>query len=94
MSMERPVVRMFTGDLGTVRWETTVAGARGLEFKVSGPERWGVSSLFPDPMELVQYQSEYERYLIESGFKVSMVNERRAGCDRRRAPRPCIDRRR
>jgi hypothetical protein len=85
---------MFTSDLGTVRWETTIAESRGLEFKVCGPDKWGVSSLFPNPMELVQYQSEYERYLIDSGFSVSMVNERRVGNDRRRAPRPGRDRRR
>jgi len=94
MSIDRPVVRMFTSDLGTVRWETTIAGTQGLEFKVTGPEKWGARSLFPNPMELVQYQSEYERYLIESGFSVSMVNERRVGQDRRRAPRPGPERRR
>jgi hypothetical protein len=92
--MERPVIRMFTSDLGTVRWETTISGTDGLEFRVCGPEKWGVSSLFPDPMALVQYQSEYERYLIDSGFSVSLVNERRTSPDRRRKPRATGERRR
>ncbi|MGH9673099.1 MAG: hypothetical protein ACRD44_07950 [Bryobacteraceae bacterium] len=71
-----------------------IAGEQGLEFRVSGPEKWGVSSLFPNPMELVQYQSEYERYLIDSGFTVSMVNERRRSGDRRKTARPSPERRR
>jgi hypothetical protein len=92
-SME-PVVRMFTSDAGTVRWETSIAGAFGLEFKVSGPDNWCNSSYFADPMALVRFQAEYERFLRASGFEVSLVNDRRWRSERRHVARPADDRRR
>ncbi|HLG60282.1 MAG TPA: hypothetical protein VI485_33375 [Vicinamibacterales bacterium] len=92
-SME-PLIRMFTGDAGTVRWETSIAGVYGLEFKVSGPDDWRTSSLFADPMALRKYQEEYERFLRESGYDVSLVNDRRWRAERRERPRTGQDRRR
>jgi len=89
-----PAIRMFTSDLGTVRWETRIAGVEGLEFRVSGPDAWSASSLFPDPMALLRYQSEYERFLRASGYSVSLVNDRRVRAARRQRPRPGQDRRR
>jgi len=77
------VVRLFTSHLGTVRWETSVAGDQGLEFKVSGPLQWSTSSVFPDAMSLMRHQSEYERFLLDNGYKVSHVEERRRRPDRR-----------
>jgi hypothetical protein len=88
------VVRLFTSHLGTVRWETSVAGEHGLEFKVSGPLAWSTSSIFPDAMSLMRHQSEYERFLLDNGYKVSHVEERRRRPDRRRHPRDDSDRRR
>ena len=89
-----PVVRMFTSDSGTVRWVTTVAGTEGLEFSVSGPDSWRNTSLFTDPMALMRYQAEYERFLRASGYSVSLVNDRRWRAERRAVPRPDAERRR
>jgi hypothetical protein len=89
-----PVIRMFTSDSGTVRWVTTMAGADGLEFSVSGPDTWRNSSFFKDPMALVRFQAEYERFLRQSGYSVSLVNDRRWRAERRCLPRPSEDRRR
>ena len=92
VSME-PVIRMFTSDAGTVRWVTTMAGAEGLEFSVSGPETWRNSSLFTDPMALLRFQTEYERFLRASGYEVSLVADRRWRGERRERPRDGADRR-
>jgi hypothetical protein len=90
-----PVIRMFTSDAGTVRWVTTTAGANGLEFSVSGPDAWRNSSRFEDPMALVRFQAEYERFLRDNGFCLSLVANRRWRGERRAAPRPgSADRRR
>jgi hypothetical protein len=89
-----PVVRMFTSDAGTVRWITTMAGTEGLEFSVSGPDSWRNSSLFRDPMALVRFQAEYERFLRANGYSVSLVNDRRRRGERRAVPRPSEERRR
>lgn len=88
------VVRLFTSHLGTVRWETNVAGEQGLEFKVCGPLAWSTASFFPDAMSLMRHQSEYERFLLDNGYKVSQIDERRRRPDRRRYPRGESDRRR
>jgi len=82
-----PVIRMFTSDVGTVRWSTTMAGTEGLEFSVSGPDSWRNSSLFRDPIALVRFQAEYERFLRASGYSVSPVNDRRGRGERRAFPR-------
>jgi len=82
-----PVIRLFTSDVGTVRWSTTIAGTEGLEFSVSGPDSWRNSSLFRDPIALVRFQAEYERFLKASGYSVSPVNDRRRRSERRAFPR-------
>ena len=92
VSME-PVIRMFTSEMGTVRWITTVTGAEGLEFSVSGPENWRNSSFFTDPMSLLRFQAEYERFLRASGYEVSLVTDRRWRGERRERPRDGADRR-
>jgi hypothetical protein len=92
VSME-PVIRMFTSNAGTVRWVTTIAGAEGLEFSVSGPDAWRNSSLFKDPMALVRFQAQYEHFLRENGYSVSLVNDRRWRDERRERPRESADRR-
>lgn len=88
------VVRLFTSHLGSVRWETSVAGDEGLEFKVTGPLAWATSSVFPDAMSLMRHQSEYERFLLDNGYKLSLVDERRKRLDRRQQQRESPDRRR
>ena len=93
VSME-PVIRMFTSEAGTVRWVTTMAGVEGLEFSVSGPAAWRNSSLFTDPMALLRFQTEYERFLRDSGYEVSLVADRRWRGDRRERRRGDEDRRR
>jgi hypothetical protein len=89
-----PVIRMFTSEAGTVRWVTTMAGAEGLEFSVTGPESWHNSSFFKDPMSLVRFQAEYERFLRSNGYAVSLVNNRRWRGERRASRRPGDERRR
>ena len=93
VSME-PVIRMFTSEAGTVRWVTTIIGAEGLEFSVSGPDAWRNLSLFKDPMALVRFQAQYERVLRENGYSVSLVNDRRWRGERRERRRGDEDRRR
>ena len=89
-----PVIRMFTSEAGTVRWETCLSSAEGLEFKVSGPDDWRNSSLFSDAFALARYQTEYERFLCASGYSVSLVNDRRWRGERRQSTREGADRRR
>lgn len=89
-----PVIRMFTSDSGTVRWVTTVVDTEGLEFSVSGPDNWRHSQFFGDPMALVRFQAEYERFLRQSGYTVSLVNDRRWRGERRSSARAGADRRR
>ena len=93
VSME-PVIRMFTSDAGTVRWITTMVGLEGLEFSVSGPEAWRNSSFFSDPIALLRFQTEYERFLRASGYEVSLVSDRRWRGERRAFPRQGSERRR
>jgi hypothetical protein len=78
-----PVVRLFTSNSGTVRWVTTIAGTEGLAFSVSGPDNWRNCSLFSDPIALVRFQAEYERFLRASGYTVADVNDRRSQGERR-----------
>jgi hypothetical protein len=94
LATTEPVIRMFTSNAGTVRWETSIAGDSGLEFKVSGPDNWGNSSYFADPTALVRFQAEYERFLRASGFELSLVNDRRWRGERRHSARTADDRRR
>jgi len=84
---------MFTSGLGTVRWETSMAGDQ-LEFKVAGPLSWSTSSVFQDAVSLMRHQSEYERFLLDSGYELSQTEERRRQPDRRKQPRGERDRRR
>jgi hypothetical protein len=89
-----PVVRLFTSHLGSVRWETSIVGEQSLEFRVCGPLAWSTSSVFSDAMTLMRHQSEYERFLLDNGYKISMVDERRKRPDRRKSVRSSFDRRR
>jgi hypothetical protein len=91
--IDRPVVRMFTQELDTVRWETRMAAAGGLELKVFGPGALRRSYSYQDALLLVEYQVQVERQLLSNGYGVLTHSERRSGYDRRRQPRTTEDRR-
>jgi hypothetical protein len=93
-SLDRAVVRMFSSEPDTVRWETRIADGRGLELKVFGPGTVRRAQAFSDAMSLVQYQVQYERQLLSNGYRVLQLSERRSGYDRRQQRRTTEDRRR
>ncbi len=93
VNVDRAVVRMFTQDPVTVRWETRIAGERGLELKVFGPGALRRSYAFENSLSLVEYQVQFERQLLSSGYGVLPHSERRLGYDRRLHPRVAEDRR-
>ena len=93
VNVDRAVVRMFTQDLVTVRWETRIAGGRGLELRVFGPGALRRSYAFENSLSLVEYQVQFERQLLSNGYGVLPHSERRSGYDRRRHPRVAEDRR-
>jgi hypothetical protein len=93
-SVDRAVVRMFSSDPDTVRWETRIADGRGLELKVFGPGNMRRAQAFHDALSLVQYQVHYERQLLSNGYTVLTLSERRSGYDRRQQVRTTEDRRR
>jgi hypothetical protein len=93
VQVDRPVVRMFTQELITVRWETRIVEGRGLELSVLGPGTLRRSRSFQDALSLVEYQVEFERQLLSNGYGVLPHSERRSGHDRRRQPRTAEDRR-
>ena len=94
VSVDRAVVRMFSCEPDTVRWETRIADSRGLELKVFGPGILRRERSFVDAMSLVEYQVQFERQLLSNGYAVLPQSERRRGDDRRRQPRTSEDRRR
>jgi hypothetical protein len=93
VDVDRPVIRMFTQQLDTVRWETRIADKRGLELKVFGPGAFRRSFSFQDALSMVEYQVQFERQLLSSGYGLMALSERRIGYDRRRQPRTAEDRR-
>jgi hypothetical protein len=95
VNVDRPVVRMFTQELITVRWETRIAEGRGrgLELKVFGPGALRRSYSFEDALSLVEHQVQFERQLLSNGYGLLSHSERRCGYDRRRQTRTAEDRR-
>jgi len=93
-NVDRPVIRMFTCENDTVRWETRIIDGKGLELKVFGPGALRRDYSFGDAMSLVEYQVQYERQLLLNGYSVLPHSDRRGGYDRRRRPRTSEDRRR
>ena len=90
----RTVVRMFTCEQDTVRWETRIAEPHGLELKVFGPGALRREYSFTDALSLVEYQVQYEQELLSNGYSLLPHSDRRAGYDRRRSPRNTEERRR
>jgi hypothetical protein len=93
VEVDRPVIRMFIQQLTTVRWETRIADKRGLELRVFGPGALRRSYSFQDALSLVEYQVQFERQLLASGFALLPLSERRVGYDRRLLSRTAEDRR-
>ena len=93
VSVDRAVVRMFSCEPDTIRWETRITDGRGLELKVFGPGTLRREHTFPDALSLVEYQVQFERQLLSNGYSLLTRSERRAGYDRRREPRTSDDRR-
>ena len=93
VQVDRPVVRMFTQELVTVRWETRIVEGRGLELKVFGPGTLRREYSFQNALSLVEYQVQFEGQLLSNGYGVLPQSERRSGYDRRRQPRSVEDRR-
>lgn len=93
VSGDRPVIRMFSHDFNTVRWETRIAEGRGLELRVLGPGALRRSYSFEEAIALVEYQVQFERQLLSNGYAVLPRSERRSGHDRRRHRRTVEDRR-
>lgn len=94
VSVDRAVVRMFTSEPDTIRWETRITDGRGLELRVFGPGTLRREHSFPNALSLVDYQVQFERQLLSNGYALLPLSERRAGYDRRRRPRSTEDRRR
>ena len=94
VSVDRAVVRMFTSEPDTIRWETRITDGRGLELRVFGPGTMRREHSFPNALSLVEYQVQFERQLLSNGYALLPLSERRAGYDRRRRPRSTEDRRR
>jgi hypothetical protein len=94
VSVDRAVVRMFTCEPDTIRWETRITDGRGLELRVFGPGTLRREHSFPNALSLVEYQVQFERQLLSNGYELMPLSERRAGFDRRRRPRSTEDRRR
>jgi hypothetical protein len=93
-TVDRPVIRMFTCEVDTVRWETRIVEGHGLELKVFGPGALRRDYSFADALSLVEHQVQYERQLLLNGYTVMANSERRSGYDRRRRSRITDDRRR
>ncbi len=91
--VDRPVIRLFTQNLISVRWETRIAEGRGLDLKVFGPGALRRSYAFQDALSLVEYQVQFEQQLLSNGYGVLPQSERRTGYDRRRQTRFTEDRR-
>jgi hypothetical protein len=84
---------MFVCEPDTIRWETRIVDGRGLELKVFGPGTLRRAQAFADAPSLVQYQVQFERQLLSTGYAVLPLGERRSGYDRRLRPRTIEDRR-
>jgi len=64
-----------------------------LELKIFGPGALRRSFSFQDALSMVEYQVQFERQLLSSGYGLMALSERRIGYDRRRQPRTAEDRR-
>ena len=84
---------LYTKNDQAVRLEV-YQGPATLRLLVFGPGREHRAFDFPDGKSLTEYQVTYERGLLDEGFHLQAVAERRGGGDRRTSPRNSNDRRR
>jgi hypothetical protein len=84
---------LYTKDEQAVRLEV-LESPGVLRLIVFGPGTEHRAFDFPDGKSLTEYQVTYERGLLDNGFHLQAIAERRAGADRRTRPRDSTDRRR
>jgi hypothetical protein len=84
---------LYTKDEQAVRLEVHESPGE-LRLIVFGPGNVHRAFDFPDGKSLTEYQATYERGLLDIGFQLQAVAERRAGADRRTRARGSADRRR
>jgi len=84
---------LYTKDEQAVRLE--VLESPGVQrLIVFGPGNEHRAFDFPDGKSLTEYQVTYERGLLDNGFHLQAIAERRAGANRRTRPRDSTGRRR
>ena len=84
---------LYTKDEQAVRLEV-LESPGVLRLIVFGPGTEHRAFDFPDGKSLTEYQVTYERGLLDNGFHLQAIAERRAGANRRTRPRDSTDRRR
>jgi len=84
---------LYTKDEQAVRLEV-LESPGVLRLIVFGPGNEHRAFDFPDGKSLTEYQVTYERGLLDNGFHLQAIAERRAGANRRTRPRDSTDRRR
>lgn len=84
---------LYTKDKQAVRLEVHESPAV-LRLIVFGPGNEYRAFDFPDGTSVTEYQTTYERGLLDNGFHPQATAERRADADRRASPRGSTDRRR
>jgi hypothetical protein len=86
---------LFTREGESVRLEVEVQdGSAGAQLFVSGPGEVSNAYDFDDERSLEGFRTTYERDLLERGFRLQAVAERRGGTDRRTDSRPGVRERR
>jgi hypothetical protein len=84
---------LYTKDEQAVRLEVHESPDM-LRLVVFGPGNEHRAFDFPDGKSLTEYQVTFERGLLDDGFQLQAIAERRAGADRCVRPRDSTDRRR
>ena len=84
---------LYTKDEQAVRLEV-LESPGVLRLIVFGPGNEHRAFDFPDGKSLTEYQVTYERGLLDNGFQLQAIAERRAGAERRTSRRGSTDRRR
>ena len=84
---------LYTKDEQAVRLEVHESPGV-LRLIVFGPGNEHRALDFPDGTSLTEYQGTYERGLLDDGFQLQAIAERRAGAERRARRRDSTDRRR
>jgi hypothetical protein len=84
---------LYTKDEQAVRLEVQ-HGPGVMQLIVFGPGNAHRAFDFPDGRALTEYQMTFERGLLDSGFQLQAIAERRGGTERRARPRDNANRRR